>query len=879
MDVAWQLLLDTSQQPMMIIDAELRIVAANRFAQQMLSTNSVLDVSIVGQTLAAFWHDESLLESLRRAVTGEPVHESVFGLTAPLSMIHLHTTPLPGQFLAISAMVENLLTYSDVVESANDIVYTVLRDGTISSLSPAFERLTGWTSDEWRGKTLWQIFEANGSPHVQEFLAQVLNGESISNYSVQVWTKAGNTLILETWLSHLLKDRGTVVGIVGIARDVTLQRNLEAELRRSESELRAVFAAMTDLVFILDQDGRYLRMVDTHRSDLLYGPPDVFLGKLVTDVLPRETGEQMLGAVQRVLRTSQSESFEYSLSIHDSEQWFVATVSPLSANSVLAVIHDITHIKHTEHALHLSDERFRQLAESLDLGFFLFDAALGKIVYVNPGYERILGITLAERQPSAEVWLSKIHPEDRPRIEELTATRLGQQYEMIYRYEHPKGQWRWLRDVLMPVHDSQGRFVRTAGFIEDITEQRQTELALRERESQFLQLTENLSMGFFLYDFASDKVVYINSGYTRILGISFEEIQENSYAWLDHIHAEDRVLIDVEIQRRPRPHRELIYRYFPPNASDRQHWIRDASFPIYDAQGNLVQIAGFVEDITDQHTLELERQQAEKQMLELSFEREKANMLEMLINDTSHDLRTPLTVVKSSAYLLRKFVDRAMQIVRMLEAAKAGGLAELLDSLDQTLTHARDQLVSLDENGQRLQYLLESMLEMARLDGGVGFEFVPTNLNVLLAQAVEQYYPLAQERHITVRRQFDPNMPLLKLDPHEFRRVIQNLLENALNYTPENGRVDVSTYRQTESGEVVFAIRDTGIGIPAADLPHIFKRFYRADRARSARMGGSGLGLAIVEKILKAHKGRIEVESQLDYGSVFTVYLPLSASI
>jgi signal transduction histidine kinase len=112
---------------------------------------------------------------------------------------------------------------------------------------------------------------------------------------------------------------------------------------------------------------------------------------------------------------------------------------------------------------------------------------------------------------------------------------------------------------------------------------------------------------------------------------------------------------------------------------------------------------------------------------------------------------------------------------------------------------------------------------------------------------------------------------------YELRQVFANLVDNAIHYTPEGGQVTVRTFQQNE--DVIVEVRDTGVGISASDLPHIFDRFYRTDRARSSETGGIGLGLSIAKKIVELHGGRLEAESELGVGSVFRVSLPVSNTL
>ncbi|NJL94674.1 MAG: PAS domain S-box protein [Anaerolineae bacterium] len=252
------------------------------------------------------------------------------------------------------------------------------------------------------------------------------------------------------------------------------------------------------------------------------------------------------------------------------------------------------------------------------------------------------------------------------------------------------------------------------------------------------------------------------------------------------------------------------------------------------------EVVVFVRNIT-------ERKQAQQQALDLQLEKARVRMLEEFISDASHDLRTPLSNIRSRLYLLQKASDN-------LQRARQSSVIEL-----EVL---------------RLETLITDLLTMVQLDRG---ETHPdrslVNLNHLLQDVVTAHQARADEKALRLQVSLAEQLPPILGSATQLYRVFSNLLTNALNYT-EHGTISLRS--QAHGAQVMVEVEDTGIGITAEDLPHIFDRFFRADRARSAHSGGTGLGLAIVKRIIELHDGQVIVHSQPQQGARFQVWLPIS---
>ena len=216
--------------------------------------------------------------------------------------------------------------------------------------------------------------------------------------------------------------------------------------------------------------------------------------------------------------------------------------------------------------------------------------------------------------------------------------------------------------------------------------------------------------------------------------------------------------------------------------------------------------------------------------------------------DASHELRTPLTILRGEFELALSRKRAAPEYRRTLES----GLEEV----------------------QRMTRIVESLGFLARGDAGPARPHAPVSFGALASEVVAAMQRRAEEKdlRLILETNLDTNRDaVVRGDGDALRRMVQNLVENALAYTPPGGEICVST--TSAGGKCRLCVADTGVGIAPEDLPHVFDRFFRGDKSR-ANTGGSGLGLSIVQSIVQAHGGRIEAESELGRGSRFVVTLP-----
>ena len=338
------------------------------------------------------------------------------------------------------------------------------------------------------------------------------------------------------------------------------------------------------------------------------------------------------------------------------------------------------------------------------------------------------------------------------------------------------------------------------------------------------------------------RMVNINPAFERLFGYTIEEVRGKTTALL-YVSQED-----YEEQGRQR---------FNPAADDRhepyevQLRKKDGTLflsesigtTVRNAEGEIIGFIGIIQDITAQ-------KEAEKKALEATKQMERMAILSKFVTDVSHDFRTPLSTIGTSIYFLERLLTT--------------------ESAHKHIDRIKEQVHTIDR-------LIQQLLTLTRLDSGIAFNFQPVRTRDLLQEVIDKQSRYLEERQHTLTLDMHNPDAIVMCDENETFIMLDNLLQNAIRYTPEGGQIAIRTYRKDDFCCIEFM--DTGIGIAEEDIDHIFERFYVPNSARTAGSSGSGLGLAIVKAVVNGHHGKIEVESKLGEGSIFRVMLPQAKTI
>jgi diguanylate cyclase (GGDEF)-like protein/PAS domain S-box-containing protein len=487
--------------------------------------------------------------------------------------------------------------YRSLFENASDLVYIHDLEGNYIAVNHVSERLFGYTQEEALQMNVAQIAAPGQLELMQRMLTEKVAGVKQTVYEVECIAKNGSRLTLEINSSGIYKN-GELVAIQGIARDVTARKRAEKNLQDSEAEMRALFAAMPDVILVLDENGRYMKIAPTN-APLLYKPAEKLIGQTLQEVFPKETGDFFLNKLREALRKQETVRIEYCLPIRNEQMWFAATISPMTNDLVVWVARDITVQKQSQEALKNSEKQYRELFENANDIIYTHDLK-GNFTSLNRAGELITGFT---REEAIKMNISEVVAPDFLEIaRRMMMLKVKGEAPASYEVEIVSKDGRRVSLELSTRLIFQNDVpVGVQGIGRDITERKRADEALKLSEKRYRHLSEGIMHQVWTAT-PDGKLDYINSRASEYFGRTIEQLLHEG--WQDIVHPED---LD-ECRRRwahslkTGEYYEMEFRLRDRDGIYRWHLARAKA--AFDAEGNIINWFGTNTDIDDKKTAE-----------------------------------------------------------------------------------------------------------------------------------------------------------------------------------------------------------------------------------------------------------------------------------
>jgi len=822
------------------------------------------------------------------------------------------------------------LNRSVLAHAAHGIISTDT-DGRIETFSRGAERLLGYaafdvvgvlTLDalhdprelEARAKELSAQLGRVVRPDFSALVACIRGDAQPDEREWHYGRRGGGRVLVRVSITAVHDRRGRVAGYLAIASDLTEHRLAEERRREFDARLGKIATQVPGMVFQFTQraDGRRcFPYASEGIREIFQVTPEAVAhdSSLIWERIHPEDVDRLAASIDHSAKTLERWQCEFRTRFADGEvRWLWGTALPERADDGAVTWHgfisDITERKRAEQAHEESRALLQSVFSSVDLGVFVVDVTGGgdfRFVEVNPAYERLTGISAAEVRGRTPREIVPLIPAEM--AECLRASfRRGAEAPGPIEYEEPffiRGRLLWWLTRLTPLRDSVGNVVRLVGRSLDITERKTIELRFQSLTERLQLATEAAQLGIWDLDLTQSRLVWDKRMFA-LYGIESMRFDGAFRSWIERIHEGDIARVEREL-REAKEGRKPFNTSFRIRHPEGEREIRACAHVQRNPAGRAVRMVGVNWDVTTEKRAQAEvihaRDQAENLNRQLEAALSHTQRLaeeaaaatvaksEFLAN-MSHEIRTPLNAVLGMSGLL----------------------------LGTPLTQEqREFCETIRSSGDALLGLINDILDYSKIESGMlDLERRPFDLRECVESAIDVLASRAAEKKIDLLCAIQAGAPEAVVgDITRLRQVIVNLLSNAVKFT-ERGEVFLSVRavheprgeqgtgsreQETEprgaacsllpapcsraseaSVRLVFAVHDSGIGIPADRMHRLFKTFSQVDASTTRQYGGTGLGLAITKRIVEMMGGQIRVESTAGKGSVFSFEIDAPAA-
>lgn len=748
-----------------------------------------------------------------------------------------------------------LMMTQSAVDFAAEGVFFVRSDGSFYYVNQAACSMLGYTQEELRNLS---VFDINPNMSHDCWIEHWQNVKRKKNFTIESTYKAkdGSVYPVEVGINYLKfhseEYRFTFV------RDISERKQAENDLHQSQEFLQTVLNVLPLYVFWKDRQLSYLGCNQNFAEVVGLSSSEAILDKTDYDLPWSNTQATAYRADDLEVMESglaKHEIIESQLQADGNQKFLETHKVPLYSLDgeiigILGVYQDITTRKQAESAL---KQQLAAVEAAID-GIGILQE--NRYLYVNQAHVNLFGYQSAA-EIEGKTWSFFYSPEENQRFEQEIFPLLKEDRSWQGEAIGTRKDGSTFAEGLSLTLTEDGLLICVC---RDITERKQAEEKLSKSEAALVEAQRVAHIGNWEFDVKTQKLTWSKELF-RMFGLS-PNLPEPSYAeYFQMIHPDDLTLVQEQFKSaiaNGNPYK-IDYRIVYPDGSTHYHEGRTAIERNVD--GEVIRLFGTALDIT-------ERKKAEATLKQTNEELARATRLkDEFLASMSHELRTPLNAILGMSEALQE---------------------EVFGKIDEQQFKA---LQTIEDSGSHLLELINDILDVAKIESGcIELDYTQVSIYHLCQSSIAFVKQLALKKHIHLKTQLPTDLPIILVDERRIRQALINLLNNAVKFTRNGGRVTLSASLKQrplnpdvadvpKQNYIQIAVLDTGIGITPENIKKLFQPFIQIDSALNREYNGTGLGLTLVKRIVELHGGQVGVNSEIGVGSCFTMDIPYSATV
>lgn len=756
-----------------------------------------------------------------------------------------------------------------ILETIPDIMFVFDKEGNIIDCNANKNSEFLISPSQFLNKNVTKILPHTLAQEIIDRINKLINGESIECHS---YTLPKGEKLNYYEARYLLMGNNHVMAMV---RDVTAQKEAELKLLKSEEKYRTLVENANDIIFTLSPDGIITYISPNIDSILGYTPQEI-IGKSLNQIVfieDQQKCHELLSDIEK--QKIPKGSIEYRVKHKNGTwQWHTVNASTIFDSDgnfvdLMGIARDVTERKKIEQITKIQHEIAISITTINDIGDLIkntqqllssiIDTSNFYIAFYNPQLDEFTAPYMQDNFGILQKWKASTSLTGRVIIEkksvifiDIDIKTLANEGKIELLGELAKcwiGVPMYLNDIIIGVIVTQS-YTSTSAFGKEDIEilefiSNSLSIALKQKKDEkkiklFGKAIEQSPLSIVIADTIGN-LEYINPKFTSMTGYTEEEVIGKNPRILKGIHNDPAIYSELwaTISAGHQWFGELENK----KKNNELYWENIGISPIFDKKGVITHYVGIKEDITEK----------KKMIIDLMDAKNRAEESEQLksafLANMSHEIRTPLNGIL--------------------------GFASLLSEPDLELSDIKEYAQIINQSGNRLLDLINNIIDISKIESGnVNVTIENVKPYKLISDIVTSFSIISKEKSLSVFLDISPDFEdkIIRTDASKITQVISNLINNALKFT-ENGSIEVGF--KIESDVIKYFVKDSGIGIPESHIEHIFDRFYQVDNSFSRNHEGAGLGLSICKGIAELLNGTIQIESQLNKGTIFWVNIPL----